>query len=374
MGLNLNTLARRMHNKLLVADNSACIIGGRNIQNIYFAADKDDIFIDNEVLAIGPLALQAANEFETYWEAPIVKYPKEISDERALMPLKELREVLFANEKELRNNDFVKEMHQRPFALSLKKEAIPLVYGKSQLYYDIPTKVVTSEEDSSTHLSTHIIPYIRSAKHSLKIINPYFIPNDKSIHFFEALRKRGVEISILTNSLATNDGIPVYSAYARYHKKLLRLGVHLYELNPKAFDYIYKHQKYRKGSIPRSSLHAKSMIIDDAIFIIGSANLDPRSIKLNTEVVTVIHSKELATIESAVFENAIQPQNVFRLALEKAPPKPCVATCIPQEKWRVVWIANEDGKEVRYYNDGDAGFWRRFGANISNYIPLEKYL
>ncbi|OQX57028.1 MAG: hypothetical protein B5M52_08175, partial [Helicobacteraceae bacterium 4484_230] len=114
------------------------------------------------------------------------------------------------------------------------------------------------------------------AKKSLKIINPYFIPNEGMMENIRDLRNRGVEISVLTNSLATNDGIPVYSAYSRYQRELVELGVHLYELNPRSFTYIYKNQKYRKGSIPRSSLHAKNMIIDDEIFIIGSANLDPR--------------------------------------------------------------------------------------------------
>jgi putative cardiolipin synthase len=191
-----------------------------------------------------------------------------------------------------------------------------------------------------------------------------------------ALRKRGVEIYVVTNSLATNDGVPVYSAYSRYQRELIELGVHLYELNPNSFSYIYRNQKYRRGSIPRSSLHAKNMLIDDEIFIIGSANLDPRSIKLNTEVVAVIHSKELAQIEAQVFKNITKPQNVFRLSLEDFPQSECDDTCIlvPKPDKRVVWTTQKDAKEVKYYNDGNAGFWRRFVSNISAFIPLDKYL
>ena len=194
--------------------------------------------------------------------------------------------------------------------------------------------------------------------------------------WIKSIRERGVEIYIVTNSLATNDGIPVYSSYSRYQRKLIELGVHLYELNPKSFRYIYKNQKYRKGSIPRSSLHAKNILIDDEIFIIGSANLDPRSIKLNTEVVAVIHSKELAKVEAEVFEHITKPQNVFKLALEDVLKSECDDTCVlvPQPDKRVVWITKENDKEIKYYNDGNAGFWRRFGSNLSAYIPVDKYL
>jgi putative cardiolipin synthase len=375
LGLNMDTLGRRMHNKLLIADNSAIVLGGRNIENIYFAADKDNIFIDNDVLAIGPLAAEASNEFETYWNTPISKdITKVSSDSVNYDDFQKLKKAITKTVNSIEYSDYIKEASQREFAQTAKRKEIPLIYGDATLYFDKPTKITMSEEDTSSHLSVHIKPYILNAKKSLKIINPYFIPNDLAIKEISALRKKGVEISILTNSLATNDGIPVYSAYSRYQKELIRLGVHLYELNPHSFSYIYKEQKYRKGKIPRSSLHAKSMIIDDEIFIIGSANLDPRSIKLNTEVVAVIHSKELAKIESTVFAHATKEENVFTLSLKKAQKKKMVATEIPQEEYQVVWSTKKGSKTVHYTNDGDAGFWRRLGSNLSYYIPMDKYL
>ena len=377
MGFNINTLGRRMHNKLLVADNSAAIIGGRNIENIYFAADKENIFIDNDVLAIGPLAAQATNEFETYWRSKISISIHEVATDEGKADFDHLKEKLEDYIHTIKYNEYNEEATKRPFAIAAKNNEIPLYYGNAKLYFDIPTKVTSSEDDTSTHLSRHLTPLIEKTKKSLKIINPYFIPNENMMNAIKELRQRGVEIYIVTNSLATNDGIPVYSAYSKYQKRLIELGVHLYELNPNSFKYIYKNQKYRKGSIPRSSLHAKNMLIDDEIFIIGSANLDPRSIKLNTEVVAVIDSKELAKVEAEVFNHITQPQNVFKLTIEDMPKAECGDTCdlLPQNKKRVVWITEENGKEVKYYNDGNAGFWRRLGSNLSAYVPfLDKYL
>jgi len=375
LAFNVDTLGRRMHNKLLVADNSAAVLGGRNIENIYFAADRENIFIDNDVLAIGPLAAQASNEFETYWNCAISRDIAKIAKEDYDTSYETFKKKLFESVHSLRHNEYVKEAYEKEFAKAAVKHEIPLIYGDAALYFDKPTKIVTSENNSSTHLSEYLRPIVMSAKKSLKIINPYFIPNEGMMKNIRDLRNRGVEISVLTNSLATNDGIPVYSSYSRYQRELVKLGVHLYELNPRSFTYIYKNQKYRKGSIPRSSLHAKNMIIDDEIFIIGSANLDPRSIKLNTEVVAVIHSKELAKVESGVFQRATQPKNVFRIDLEKVPDdQRSPIAGVPQPDTRVVWITEEDGKMVKYYNEGNAGFWRQFGSNISAYIPLDKYL
>ena len=374
MAFNIDTLGRRMHNKLLVADNSAAVIGGRNIENIYFAADKDNIFIDNDVLAVGPLAAEASNEFETYWRSKISVNIKEITADESKVDYKALREELFKSSHSLRHNKYIEEASSRTFTKDIKAHNLTLFYGNAHLYFDIPTKITSSEDDTSSHLSEQIRPIFSKIKKSLKIINPYFIPNEKMMKSIKDLRARNVEIYIVTNSLATNDGIPVYSAYASYQRELLKLGVHLYELNPNSFKYIYKDQKYRKGSIPKSSLHAKSMVIDDEIVLIGSMNLDPRSIKLNTEILSVIYSKELAKVESQVFDKIRQPRNVFKLELEKRDAENCAVTCVPQEDTIVVWVAEENGETVKYYNDGNAGFWRRLGSNLSKFIPMDKYL
>jgi len=374
MAFHIDTLGRRMHNKLLVADNSAAIIGGRNIENIYFAADKENIFIDNDVLAVGPLAAEASNEFATYWQSNISVDIKDIAKGEDKADYKILKEELFKSAHSLRHNAYLEEASARPFAKAVKVHQLQLLYGNAHLYFDTPTKITISENETSSHLSEQIKPLFSKIKKSLKIINPYFIPTQEMLDKFRDLRAQGVEISIVTNSLATNDGIPVYSAYSRHQKELLKMGVHLYELNPNSFQYIYKNQKYRKGSIPRSSLHAKNMIIDDKIFVIGSMNLDPRSIKLNTEILSIIYSKELAKIESDVFDHIRQLENVFELRLEEQASQDCAVTCIPQDDTKVVWITKEDGKIVKYYDDGNAGFLRRLLSNLSFYIPMDEYL
>jgi putative cardiolipin synthase len=364
-----------MHNKLLIADNSAVILGGRNIENIYFAVDNQRSFIDNDILAIGDLSAQASNSFETYWRASISVNIEELAQGQHLYPLTQLTKEIDTLVHNYKTSSYVKMIEARPFTQYFINHQLPLIYADAQLYYDIPSKIIASEEQTQTHLSEHLIPIINNAHHSIIIINPYFMPNDTMIKDMQKLLKRGVKITVLTNSLATNDAIGVYAAYSPYQKKLLQMGVKLYELSPYSFQKNYQEQTYRNGKVPRSSLHSKTMIIDDTISIIGSANLDPRSIKLNTEVVAVIYSQEMAKVQKEIFHTMIQKENVYTLSLEDNNRSKCRVTTIKQSKKIVVWKGYHNNKEVIFYNnDAGANFLRRLTANIYRWLPVEKYL
>ena len=108
---------------------------------------------------------------------------------------------------------------------------------------------------------------------------------------FADLRRRGVRIVILTNSLAANDVPAVHIGYARYRIPLLRTGVELYELSPSGT------QRNELATLPTMSLgrlHAKAAVIDENMVYIGSMNLDPRSESTNTELGIVARCPELA--------------------------------------------------------------------------------
>ena len=371
MGLNLSKYGRRMHNKLFIADNSMAIIGGRNIQNIYFGADKDDIFVDDDMLAVGPLAAEATNLFETYWHFEKSKNIHDLYKGK----LYSLEDIYKYNDKTYQHfikSKYFKDLLSRPLYNHFQNHDIPLIYGDSHLFYDLPTKILNPAEDDTTHLNAHFANSYENVTKTIYVINPYFVPNEYIIQKIAQLRRNGIEIYILTNSLATNDAIPVYTEYSRYHQKLLELGVHLYELNPHALGYIFNKNTYFKNKHPKTSLHAKTMMIDGHYVIIGSANLDPRSSKINTEAVAVIDSEKLTDIKTQIFNYYIDQKNSYELSLRKAPPKKCIATCIPQHnEYEVVWTTYKDGKIIHYYgNDADAGFFRRLGANLLYYIPL----
>src|SRR3546814_14221038 len=58
-----------MHNKLLIADNRAVILGGRNIGNEYFGLSPEFGFRDFDALGLGPVARQASQTFDRFWHS-----------------------------------------------------------------------------------------------------------------------------------------------------------------------------------------------------------------------------------------------------------------------------------------------------------------
>ena len=70
----------------------------------------------------------------------------------------------------------------------------------------------------------------------------------------------------------------------------------------------------------RVGLHAKSMVIDDRIGVVGSHNFDPRSDNLNTESMVVVHDTQFAGALRASIERDMQPDNAWRIARQEKPP------------------------------------------------------
>jgi putative cardiolipin synthase len=105
------------------------------------------------------------------------------------------------------------------------------------------------------------------------------------------LRKRDVKITILTNSLASNDEPLVHTGYARYRVDLMKTGVDLYELSPTR---IVRNKRLMLPGASLGRLHAKTAIIDRSTVFIGSMNLDPRSASKNTELGIIAECPQLA--------------------------------------------------------------------------------
>jgi phosphatidylserine/phosphatidylglycerophosphate/cardiolipin synthase-like enzyme len=107
----------------------------------------------------------------------------------------------------------------------------------------------------------------------------------------ERLRKRGVKVRVLTNSLAATDAPAVHIGYSRYRADMLQMGVELFELRPQIDA--QRSSLGRFGS-SHASLHAKALVIDRSVVLVGSMNMDPRSANLNSEIGLVLRSPVIA--------------------------------------------------------------------------------
>jgi cardiolipin synthase len=129
-------------------------------------------------------------------------------------------------------------------------------------------------------LYTTLLLLMASARRSIMVTNPYFVPDARMTDVVLDARRRGVRVVVLVPG-------PVDHALVRQASRagfgpLLRAGVEIYE--------------YRAAM-----LHAKTMVVDGRWAMVGSANLDNRSFALNRELDVVLYSEEVATGLERVF-------------------------------------------------------------------------
>lgn len=372
---DLGRVNRRMHNKSLTADNQATIVGGRNIGNEYFGAESHVEFADLDVLAVGTIVDKVSTAFDEYWNSDWV------------MPI-----AAFETEKPVTKEDlararpaltrFVEEAKDSPYAVALRESALMDVsgiddlkfsWGRAKLIYDAPSKVTATEVTAATHMGPQLGAVIKKTRQELIVVSPYFVPGDKLTDFFGELVEQGIRVRILTNSLSATDVSVVHAGYMRYRKALLKRGVELYEYKPVAGFDRKKSKDPDSGSnmtgSSRASLHAKTFGIDRRVLFVGSFNLDPRSVDLNTEMGVVFESPELAGLLGESIDNKID-QQAYRLELKKVVPEDNDAF----NEYKLEWVTIEDGREVRYSEEPESSIWRKIGISFLTALPIESQL
>ncbi len=367
IGLHSDTLGRRMHNKSFVVDNSMAVFGGRNIGDEYFGLSGEHYFVDNDILVAGPFVNKLTEEFNTYYASKysvsydLIKVSK-LKKHLGKRNIQAIRAMI--NSEGLRALDDT--IQSRELVKSFKKRELPLYFGEAILYFDNPNKIETDDHNSSKMIRNKI-----SKKHSptksFYIMNPYFIPDAQMMKAFTKWRDKGVEIYIVTDSLDATDGKSVYAYYEDSQIPLLKLGVHLYEIHPYARREFLASQPYNLEKMePATMIHAKTMIIDDKYFVIGSRNLDPRSRFLNTEMVAIIENKELCKFEKGYFNEIILPESSYKLSLE------CKSD--DENDCTVIRHAIINGVSKRFEGNDNGSFWNRVTVFFAKIFPVEGLL
>lgn len=363
---------RRMHDKSFTADKTVTIMGGRNISDAYFAFGEEETrFVDYEVIAAGPVVKDVAANFESFWFSPSA-IPIEALTRKSFSPaeLTEMRAGLAAKVQVTTNLPGFKVVRASEIAADLRRHDLPLQWGPVRLLRDLPEKVTTSPDDPSTHLAPALRAEVNQTKGELFIISPYFVPGRKGLEFLLSLRRRGVRIVVLSNSLAANDVPSVHSGYRRYRKPLLRAGVEMWELKPNVTIRVVARQNVAarrpKSGEPKSTLHAKSFILDRQTLFVGSFNFDPRSANLNTELGLIIRLPDLARTTAQALEEQL-PQKAYRVEL-----LPGSGPC--KECGHIVWLSQENGREVRYTHEPHTTFFKRFKVRLLGFLPIESQI
>jgi putative cardiolipin synthase len=192
---------------------------------------------------------------------------------------------------------------------------------------------------------------LRSAEDEIIIYTPYFIPGKGGMELIDDVRAKGVRIVLVTNSLASNNHTAVHSAYSSYRKRLLKAGVELYEARANAAQVILDDGS---KELEQLTLHTKGIIIDRRYTFVGSLNLDPRSIDINTEMGVMIDSRDLGTLLGENSRERIA-NIAYKLQLD--------------DNNKISWHATIDGKEVVETKEPLTTGWRRFQAWFLKIAP-----
>ena len=245
-----------------------------------------------------------------------------------------------------------------PIRDDLDAGQLGLVWGKASAFADSPDKVTATSDAMARRMSVtmNVMDLVQAADSEVVLSSPYFVPGEVGVKAFDDLVRRRVKVTVLTNSLASNDEPLVHTGYARYRRALLKSGVDLYELSPT------RTQQNRRLMLPGMSkgrLHAKTAVIDRRHVFIGSMNLDPRSASKNTELGVIADAPELAKEVLRVIHIS-KLQSAYRLAFAA-------------DGESLTWLTMDDEREVVLLAEPDTDWWTRLRSVLfAPFVPEEE--
>lgn len=232
----------RLHEKLLVVDGREVVIGGRNVGNEYLI---DGQWRDTDVYVQGAGVAGIQRLYLADWD-------RIAALERASGCKSQANWGFACPTDELVDHpDYYPELDALGTATTRAIFSDPL-----------------NQDTPHGYLAT--IALVRAAKSSITIANSYFVPPRRLRRHLKAAVDRGVQVRVLTNSLQSTDAWWMYYASINYYKELIGAGIEIYQYN---------------GT---ETMHAKTMLIDDELAVVGSFNLDPRSAIDNSESMLLI--------------------------------------------------------------------------------------
>lgn len=349
--MRFSKLDRRMHNKLLVADEARAIVGGRNIADAHYGLNKAFNLVDYDVLMDGSGVAGLHEVFETYWNSPPAT-PVSAFDVSVSPPDLEAVRALVTGQIAKRGDAFPPDLTtDTSWQDRVAGETLPVPDGTLQITSDIPGP---TSETRPTQVIGALHAVVGSAREELVVVTPFFVPYEIDIEFYRRLVDRDVRIRLLTNSLASNSGTISNSGLDQARKGVVSAGVELYELRADA--------AVKPGWVTPPNvggylgLHAKLYTIDREKVFFGSVNLDPRSKFINTETGILIENAELARHNADAIDALMTPANAWRVGTD--------------HHGRLTWT---DAAGTNHRQPARSE-WQRIADRVYEILPINRYI
>jgi len=352
---SLGRIVRRMHNKSFTVDNQVTIIGGRNIGDEYFGGRAT--FGDLDVIGVGPLVQDVSTMFDTYWNhraalpmPALTKMPKD--PEQALS---DVRTKLAESRESVRDSKYADAVRSSIIE-ALQSDASIFTFAPYKLVYDSPDKSMPGSAETAASITPSLRDSIIGVERQLMVITPYLVLRERELEGFRELRDRGIEITVLTNSLASTNHTVSHSGYKPIRKPLLEMGVRIYEVRA---DARLRGDEDIDRDAAKTTLHAKAFIVDRQRLFIGSFNWNQRSRNVDTEMGVIIESPQLAT-DFAERLDAIDIERTYEVVLN--------------DRKQLRWRGMQQGQPVVLDKDPQTSWWHRFSAGFLSILPIKSQL
>ena len=330
---HMKVIDRRMHNKLYLVDGSVEIIGGRNIGSEYFEYPGEFVFRSRDLLALGPVVKTSGAAFDMYWNSdwtvPIEQVVTQVPSAAEAAANKVALDAFAADPA-----NYPSGFYDDPRQIDAEMADLDssLLWGKGRLLIDdVPTR--DGKPQTHAELDRTGVAIGRAADRTTDealVQSAYLILVDAADDELKTLLERGVKVRFATNSMAANNHLSAFVAYRKQRKKLLHSDAELYEMRPdaKTERALFTAEELAEHKT-QFGLHAKTMVFDRKRVFIGSFNLDPRSVDLNTEMGLLVESEALGRVVAASIENDIAAGNSWQVLLE--------------DDGRMKWVTLKDG-------------------------------
>jgi len=311
---NIGRLDHRMHNKLFLVDGVAGVFGGRNIGDEYFGLGEEADLRDFDLLASGPVVQDLATAFDEFWNGEwtvplndLVTLSADESDGETHAAARAVLRNIHSGDPRLE----ARSAHRaEDWLVALGHARTRMVSGQAEVMHDSEH---VQQVGATGILARAFEAALSDSPGDALIVTAYLVPDQA---FLENVRQHvaaGGRVRILTNSHVTTNQPLVHKYYAKSRRALLETGAELFELRGDAFSHV--HHRSAGSVAPKLGLHAKSAVFGEEHVLVGSMNIDPRSMVLNTELGVLVASRELADEVRACLAREFAPRNAWHVTI-----------------------------------------------------------
>ncbi|MEM1442593.1 MAG: phospholipase D family protein [Verrucomicrobiota bacterium] len=287
-------LNRRMHNQAFIVDNQLAVMGGRNIGNEYFGLGEKYNFVDLDVLTVGPVVPAASESFDLFWNSelshPGEAFSPETGPEATGKVIADIHEWVRTTDGILAQSPFPRQ--RRDWSSRWHSLRSQWHTGTAALIDDAPTRA--GDRLEGRFVEQALAQISDPADEEILFASPYLIPGNEVHNAIQGYHNRGVEVKLLTASMGANNHLMVHSHYRPHRGRLIDDGSQLYEFREDAVPEVRAFADTHPVMSDHLALHVKAGVGDRTRCFIGSLNLDPRAVDLNTENGLIIDSPGLA--------------------------------------------------------------------------------